>query len=132
LDDLNAQLRHWVWKVANQRVHGTTHEAVNERWKAEQVQLLPLQQRPAYPYVDDELRKVGRDAFVSWQGSRYSVPWQFAGREVWAHEQSGDVEVHYGGQRIARHSKTPREHLTQLNRNIIAAFPAEPERNVRH
>ena len=41
LADLNAQLRQWVWKVANQRVHGTTHEAVNERWKAEQSQLLP-------------------------------------------------------------------------------------------
>jgi transposase len=112
LADLNARLRQWVWKIANQRVHGTTHEAVNERWKAEQPQLLPIQQRPAYPYVDDELRKVGRDAYVSWQGSRYSVPWEFAGREVWVHERSGDVEVHYGEQRIAAHSKTSREHLT--------------------
>jgi flagellar biosynthesis GTPase FlhF len=64
---------------------------MNERWKAEQAQLLPLQQRPAYPYVDDELRKAGRDAFVSWQGSRDSVPWAFAGREVWVQERSEDV-----------------------------------------
>jgi transposase len=132
LDDLNAQLRHWVWKVANQRVHGTTHEAVNERWKAEQAQLLPLQQRPAYPYVDDELRKVGRDAFVSWQGSRYSVPWQFAGREVWVHEQSGDVEVHYGEQRIAAHSKTAREHLTATQPEHHRGIPsgARAERKI--
>ena len=29
-----------------------------------------------------ELRKVARDAYVDWQGSRYSVPWQYAGKEV--------------------------------------------------
>jgi transposase len=29
LADLNAQLRAWVWEVANQRVHGTTHEQVS-------------------------------------------------------------------------------------------------------
>ena len=35
---------------------------------------------PSYSYVDDELRKVARDAYVSWQDSRYSVPWAHAGR----------------------------------------------------
>ena len=112
LAELNADLRHWVWKVANQRVHGTTHELVRDRLKAEQSQLLRVDGRPTYPYVDDELRKVGRDAYVCWQGSRYSVPWQFVGRSVWVRERAGDVEVHYGEQRIAAHSKTPREHLT--------------------
>ena len=32
LNDLNAQLRAWVWEVANRRVHGTTHEPVAARW----------------------------------------------------------------------------------------------------
>jgi len=112
LADLNAQLRAWVWEVANQRIHGTTHEAVMSRWQVEQAHLLPLEKRPAYPYGDDELRKVGRDAYVSWQGSRYSVPWQFAGRSVWVREQCGDIQVHYGEQCIAAHRKTPRGHLT--------------------
>jgi|SRR5580704_16010406 hypothetical protein len=31
--------------------------------------------RPPYSYSDYELRKVARDAYVSWQASRYSVPW---------------------------------------------------------
>ena len=30
LSDLNAQLRAWVWEVVNQRVHGTTHEQVQQ------------------------------------------------------------------------------------------------------
>jgi transposase len=32
LADLNAELRRWVAEVANQRVHGTTHEQVLIRW----------------------------------------------------------------------------------------------------
>ena len=44
---------------------------------------------------------MARDAYVSWQGSRYSVPWQYAGKEVWVREHGGDVEVRHGGKRIA-------------------------------
>jgi len=42
MEDLNNQLRQWVWKVANQRVHGTTHELVMARWDADQMGLHPL------------------------------------------------------------------------------------------
>ena len=34
-------------------------------------------------------RKVARDAYVSWQGSRYSVPWQYAGKAVWVATAGG-------------------------------------------
>jgi transposase len=110
LSDLNAQLRAWVWKVANQRVHGTTREQVAARWGADQLSLHLLDGRPPYPYIDDELRKVARDAYVSWQGSRYSVPWEYAGRSVWVRECGRDVEVQYGRERIAVHSQAPYKH----------------------
>ena len=35
-DDFNAELRQWVSEVANQRVHGTTHEQVLLRWDEDQ------------------------------------------------------------------------------------------------
>jgi transposase len=110
LEDLNNRLRQWVWDVANQRIHGTTHERVMARWDADQMSLQAANGRAAYPYVDDELRKVARDAFVSWQGSRYSVPWRYAGKEVWVRERGGEVEVHYGGQQIAVHAPAPGRH----------------------
>jgi transposase len=93
LEDFNTELRQWVWEVANQRVHGTTHEVVMARWDSDQMALQPLGERPPYPCADDELRKVARDAFVSWRSSRYSVPWIYAGKEVWVRERNGDVEV---------------------------------------
>ena len=110
LEELNNQLRQWVWGVANQRVHGTTHEQVMALWDAGQMSLQPLRGRAAYPFAHEELRKVARDAFVCWQGSRYSVPWGYAGKEVWVRERGGDVEVHYGAQRIAVHAPAPRKH----------------------
>ena len=110
LNDLNAQLREWIWGVANQRVHGTTHEQVMVRWDVEQFSLQSLAGQPPYPYVDGELRKVARDAYVDWQGSRYSVPWQYAGQEVWVREMMEEVEIRTGRERIAMHGKAQRKH----------------------
>jgi hypothetical protein len=53
LGDLNNQLRQWVWEVANQRVHGTTHEMVMPRWDADQMALHALDGRTAYPFADE-------------------------------------------------------------------------------
>ncbi len=46
-------------------MHGTTHELVMARWDADQMSLRPLSGRAAYPFANEELRKVARDAFVS-------------------------------------------------------------------
>jgi transposase len=110
LMDFNAELRQWVDSVANRRVHGTTYEQVLVRWDGDQFSMQPLNGRLPYPYSDDELRKVARDAYVSWQASRYSVPWQYVGKEVWVREQTGQVEVHCGGERIAVHRLAARKH----------------------
>lgn len=111
LSGLNAQLRAWVWGVAKRRVHGTTHAVAAARWDADQLSLQPLGGQPPYPYADDELRKVARDAYVSWQGSRYSAPWEYAGRSVWVRESGTAIEVHYGRERIAAHSQARHKHL---------------------
>jgi transposase len=110
LADFNTQLRQWVGEVANVRVHGTTHDEVSMRWAIEQPKLQPVNGRLPYPFADEETRKVARDAYVSWDASRYSVPWAYAGREVWVRERAGAVEVHCGGERIATHRRAQRKH----------------------
>lgn len=103
LDELNAALRRWVWEVANQRVHGTTHCIVKERWGAEKPHLQPIAGRAAYPFVEEELRRVSRDAYVAWQGNRYSVPWKYAGQQVRVRGKGKVVEVYAGTECIAVH-----------------------------
>jgi len=79
------------------------------RWDVEQFSLQSLAGQPPYPYVDGELRKVARDAYVDWQGSRYSVPWQYAGQEVWVQEIAGEVDIRTGRERIAMRGKAQRK-----------------------
>ena len=95
LSDLNVRLREWIWGVANQRVHGTT-EQVMMRWDVEQFSLPSQAGLRPYPYMDDELRKVARDEYVDWRGRRYSVPWQYAGQNVWVQEMAGEVDIRTG------------------------------------
>lgn len=110
LADLNAGLRRWVAEVANQRVHGTTHQQVMIRWDEDQLAMQAVNGRLRYPYMDDEQRKVARDAYVSWRSSRYSVPWLYAGKEVWVRDHGRYVEVRYGAERIAVHAQAARHH----------------------
>jgi hypothetical protein len=123
LGDLNAELRCWVAQVANRRVHGTTHEQVLLRFDEDLFSMQPIDGRPAYPYMDDEQRKVARDAYVSWQGSRYSVPWLFAGKEVWVRGLDGQVEVRHGAERIAVHDRAVRRHLVVTHSPHHAGIP---------
>jgi transposase len=124
LMDLKAELKQWVWAVANERVHGTTHERVSNRWAAERNSMQSPVGLPDYPYADEQTRKVARDAFVNWNGSRYSVPWQYAGKEVWVRpQQDGTVEVRYGGQRIAQHLEAEGKHQVMRQHDHHAGIP---------
>jgi transposase len=123
INELNTHLRQWVWEVANQRVHGTTHCVVKDRWEAERPYLQPILGRAPYPYVEEHVRRVARDAFVAWQGNRYSVPWMYAGHEVLVREKSGHVEVSIGGERIAAHVLQPGRHHTVAQAPHHAGIP---------
>src|SRR6185295_14933897 len=73
LDDLNAQLRHWLDTVANPRVPATTQCVVNEAFAAEKPHLgaLPL---ASFRSVLKLERRVSHEGMVSVGGNLYSVP----------------------------------------------------------
>ncbi len=121
--DFNSELREWVATVANTRVHGTTHQNVGLSWDLDQSHMQSTQGRPPFAYQDDELRKVARDAYVSWQASRYSVPWQYVGKQVVVCEQGPEVEVRWGGQRIARHTRAHGPHQVITDRTHHEGIP---------
>jgi transposase len=123
LTDLNSELRCWLAEVANRRVHGTTHEQVLLRFDEDLFSMKPIDGRPPYPYLDDEQRKVARDAYVSWQGSRYSVPWSYAGKEVWVRAHDNSVEVRHGAERIAVHDRAMSKHQVITHGQHHAGIP---------
>lgn len=130
IDELNAQLHRWVWEVANQRVHGTTHEVVKTRWEAERGCLQPVLGRAPYPYIQEELRRVARDAYVAWQGNRYSVPWMYVGHEVAVREQGDRLELCVGGMPVALHAVAAGKHhtVTQAEHHVGIPLGSQPSK----
>jgi len=104
LDDLNRQARWWLNQIANQRVHGTTHEIPSERLKAEA--LLPMNPQP-FEQTIRHSRKVSSDALISYQNNRYSVPFALVGQVVQLQdEKNGILRVYdHQNQLIAEHIK---------------------------
>ena len=111
---LNDWLLEWTTTIADQRVHGTTHEVPLVRFQAEH--LTPLGPRP--PYVQERVRHrvVPRDALVAIDGSRYSVPVRYVGATVTIRELAAHFELSLGDTIIARHPR--------LGRHRVAMEPA--------
>jgi transposase len=110
VEELREQLRAWTWEVANQRVHGTTHQGVAEAWRVERLHLQPTAGRPAFPYAPQVVRRVSRDAYVAYGANRYSVPWTLAGLEVSLRQVGDRLEVYREGARLATHSLSGGRH----------------------
>ena len=103
--DLNRQALEWCDVVANARIHGTTHRVPWEMLDEERPHLGKLPDRAALaPYLRED-RKVSRDGFVSWEGSRYGVHWKWVDATVQVGQRQGTVEIWAGSERIAVHPR---------------------------
>ena len=85
--------------VADQRVHGTTHERPIERFARET--LTPLGARAPYRYEREQVRRVPADALVAIGAARYSVPVQYVGRTVTVQETATHYAL-YDGRHVYR------------------------------
>jgi hypothetical protein len=109
-DALNAWLEEWCLTIADQRVHGTTHERPDVRFAQET--LTPLGTRAPYQYEQRRQRRVPADALVAIAAGRYSVPVQYVGTTVTVVETATHYEISSGARLIARHLKRPRFSVT--------------------
>lgn len=104
-DALTADLTQFVAEDLDVRVHGTTQERPLDCFRAEQPALTPL---PATAFVGthEQARSVSWDCLVAFAGSRYSVPWAYAGQSVWVRGSQGvRLQVrNQQGERIAQHA----------------------------
>ena len=112
-DALNAWLEEWTSTVADQRIHGTTHERPIERFARET--LTPLGARAPYRYERERVRRVPTDALVAIGAARYSVPVQYVGTTVTVQETPTHYEIFQGATCLARHVKAPR-HTVVMDR----------------
>jgi len=102
LDDLNAQLQHWLDMVANPRVHATTQRVVNEAFAEEKPHLKTLPLLPFRSVLKLE-RRVSHEGMVSVGGNLYSVPDATRKRIVEVHTLADEVRILEDGILIASH-----------------------------
>ena len=102
LDDLNAQLRHWLDTVANPRVHATTQRVVNEVFAEGKPALKPLPLAP-YRAVLKLERRVSHEGMVSVGGNLYSVPDTTRRRILDVHVLADAIQIFEDGMLVATH-----------------------------
>lgn len=130
---LNAWLVEWATTIADQRVHGTTHERPADRFAREA--LTPLDGRPPYAFAHVRERVVANDALVSIDGSRYSVPAHLAGTTVTVREHATDFTIWQRDTLVATHARQGRQQvvmvpahyagLLRVDRTPLAAMPPQ-------
>ena len=125
LDDLNAQLRHWLDTVANPRVHATTQRVVNEAFAEEKPALKPLPLAP-YRTVLNLERRVSHEGMVSIGGNLYSVPDTTRGRILDVHVCADEIRIFEAGALIASHA--PLEGRDQRRLDPAHRKPLPPRR----
>jgi Mu transposase, C-terminal domain len=103
--DLNRLAQAWVDGIANQRMHGTTHERPVERLARERPTLgsLPGPERLT-PFLRED-RRVGRDGYVQWERAWYGVRWPWAGKLVQVQGDDRAVQIWAGDERLAVHPR---------------------------
>jgi transposase len=101
LEELNEKLPAWCGEVADERIHGTTHEKPKERFLQEN--LTPVSGRAPYRIEQVILRRVPTDALVMYRTNRYSVPWGYVGQEVVLRECGERLRFYSNGVEIADH-----------------------------
>lgn len=102
--DLNHQGLAWCQKVGR-RIHGTTGERPCDRLVLEKEKFQPLPAPNVLARFLTETRSVSRDCYVSFDGSRYGVPWELAGQEVQVRQTGPYVEILQRGKQVALHPK---------------------------
>jgi transposase len=111
LDDLNAQLAHWLGTVANPRVHATTRRVVNEAFAEEKLQPLPLVPFSAVLKLE---RRVSHEGMVSVGGNLYSVPDATRKRVVEVHSLADEIRIFEADRLIAVHPVLEGRHQRRL------------------
>ena len=113
LDDLNAQLAHWLGTVANPRVHATTRRVVNEAFAEEKLVLQPLPLVPFRAVLKLE-RRVSHEGMVSVGGNLYSVPDATRKRVVEVHSLADEIRIFEADRLIAVHPVLEGRHQRRL------------------
>jgi len=114
IEDLSEQLTEWNATIADQRVHGTTHELPIARFERERTAMLPTRGQPGFALAAHHSRIVASDYLVSFGANRYSVPFHLIGQTVQVHRSGEQLSFFHRGKLVASHALAPGKYQLQI------------------
>lgn len=108
-DDYRRLAVYWRDEVANVRLHRITHERPIDRFEKERAMMRSL---PDVPYDSDVVvpALVTSHARVHFDANQYSVPPEYARRQVVLRAGADWIRVCHGAQEVARHRRSYERH----------------------
>ena len=122
-EDLARKLQVFQDKV-NAREHATLKTTPDALIAKDREAFSPLPET-RYIGIKEESRKVTADCLLSYNGSRYSVPWMFAGKHVWLRLSRGYyLEIYsQANAPIARHTLSLRKGAVVIEKSHYRTHP---------
>ncbi len=111
---LDENLLTWMTTIADQRIHGTTHERPLDRFAVERPHLVATSHHPAFRLEATYPRVVAEDFLVSLDTNRYSVPFRLIGRTVDVQRREGRILIRAQGQLVAEHAELQGRHQVRI------------------
>ena len=102
--------RHWLDTVANVRIHGETREQPIVRFENERAYLNPLPHHRFDIATVSQVRASSQFR-VALDANRYSVPAEYAGRQLTLKTYPDRICLYYDNKLIARHARSYDRHL---------------------
>jgi len=110
LEDLNGWLTTWSRTIADERVHGTTHEVPRERFdRDERMKMIAIDRRPPSRECRSLQRQVAVDGYVSVETNRYPVPYEWCRAHVDIQLDETTVRLVHGEDSI-EYERVPARH----------------------
>ena len=110
-DELNAWLEQWALTVADQRIHGTTHEAPAARFdREERVKMIAIDARPPAQESRTMSRRVSHDAYVEVDTNRYPTPFAWCRAHVSVELTPAEVRIVHEAEPALVYEREPGRH----------------------
>jgi hypothetical protein len=109
--DFQAQLDQWNADIADQRVHGTTHERSSASRASVSISSRSPSQRILARSVS---RIVAEDWLVSFAANRYSVPFRLIGQTVSVQREGEWLRIRHRDELVAEHPLLAGKHQVRI------------------
>lgn len=109
LEALNRDVRVWLDETANQRIHGTYHQPVIDRWLQEKSHLGPLPVS-GYDTSIKVCRKVYKDCQISYNANHYLVPHRVVGKKILLKIKKGVIRIFHDQELLITYREAEGKH----------------------